>query len=103
MDIEIVDITKEEDDPYNDWKISPSKKFVDELLKNGYEHSDISEIDLNGERGLMVDYHLFPHEPLKYDSKENVMKLKMKYVPFLRFKEALIDLGILYDTEYWDR
>jgi len=101
VDIEIIDITKDDDDPYRDWNISPDKKFVEELLKNGYEHSDIYEIDLDGERGIMVDYNLFPHEHLKYDSKENLMKLKMKYVPFLRFKEALIDLGILYDTEYW--
>lgn len=103
MDIEIVDVTKEEDDPYRDWNVRPSEKFMQELLNNGYEYSDIYEIDLDSERGIMVDYNLLPHEHLKYDREEKVMKLRLKYVPFLSFKQALIDLGILYDTEYWDR
>ena len=103
MDIEILDVTKEEDDPYREWDITPGDKFVEELLSSGYEYSEIYEIDLDGERGIMVDYNLFPRENLKYNSKKNIMELRLKYVPFIRFKEALIDLGVLYDEEYWGK
>lgn len=99
--VDIIDITEKEDDPYDDWEVAPMDKFIWELKKEGYEMKEIYHVNLDGEEGIIVEYDLFPHEELKWDNTEKVMKLKMKYTPLISFKKALVDLGINYDREYW--
>lgn len=100
--IEIIDETMCEDDPYSEWNIPPLEKFIEELLNAGFTFKDIYDIDLNGESGIIVDYKLYPKEYLRYDPKTKVMRLKMKYTRIHEFREALDDMGILYDEDYWN-
>ena len=99
--VNIIDITEKEDDPYSDWEIRPFDKFIDELKKEYYTNEEIYRIDLDKEAGILIEYDLFPHEQLRWDKKEKNMKLRMKYTPLIKFKKALIDLGINYDRKYW--
>ena len=101
--VEIIDITTKEDDPYDNWKKTPDEKFIEELKKEGYTPEEIYTLDADKEEGILVDYDLLPHESIKWDKKEKVMKLKMKYTPLLKYRKALIDLGINYVRRYWER
>lgn len=100
--IEVIDKTSEEDNPYQDWDTEPSMKFIEELLNAGFTLKEIYDIDIYGEHGIIVDYMLYPQECLKYDDKHKTMQLKMKYPRLHEFREALNDLGIIYDEDYWN-
>ena len=100
--VEIRDETTTKDDPYDDWPITPQEKFIEELLKEGYTYEDIYKMDLEKEEGILVEYDLLPHENLKWDDEEKLMKLKMKYPTLHKYRKALKDLGIMYDKEYWE-
>ena len=100
--VEIIDITTSEDDPYDNWEIKPDKKFEEELLEDGYTYEDIYYIDMDREGGILVDYNLLPKEKLRWNPEKHIMTLKMKYPLFYDFKKALIDLGVMYDEDYWD-
>lgn len=101
--VEIIDITTEKDDPYMSFDVEPSDKFMEELLNNGYSMEEIYDYQIDKEKGILIDYNLLPQEILKWDKIKKVMTLKMKYPSFYEFKRALIDLGIIYDEEYWDK
>ena len=98
---EIIDTTGDKDDPYHDWRVKPLEKFIEELLKAGYTYEQIYDMKLEKEEGILIDYDLLPHENLQWDSKNRVIKLKMKYRPITQYKQALENLGINYDKEYW--
>jgi len=98
---QLVDVTRPEDDPYDDWEVTPMEKFREELLNAGFKNEELYKIDFDKEEGILVDYDLFPHEVLDWDNNERIYKVRLKYTPLLKFKKALKDLGIMYDEEYW--
>ena len=100
--VDIIDITKKEDDPYDNWDITPFDKFIEELTSEGYTIEEIYTNDFEKEEGILIEYDLLPHEEIRWDDKEKVMKLKMKYTPLHKFKKTLNDLGINYDKKYWE-
>lgn len=101
--VEIIDVTTDKDDPYNDWKVRPEDKFRVEMLEAGYTDNELYTIDIDGESGIIMDYELYPHEKLKWDKTDKNIKLKMQYPPIHKFRKALRELGINYDETYWDQ
>ena len=100
---QLVDVTQKDDDPYDDWEISPMEKFTEEVLNAGYTNEDLYNINVDKEGGILVEYDLLPHEVLRWNSKDRMMTVRLKYTPILNFKKALKDLGIIYDEEYWGK
>lgn len=100
--VEVIDETSNADDPYDSCNVRPDEKFIDELRDAGFSSNEIYRMDIDGESGILVKYNLFPHEKLKWDNENKVMRLKMVYTPLIEYRKALKDLDVIYDEKYWD-
>lgn len=86
----IDDVTRERDDPNHIFCVPPDYMFGCVLRVNGYSSHEIYD--------LMWEHNLFPLESLRWNKKERVYKLTVKYPSLVEFREVLARVGVNPDN-----